>query len=149
MADVSDHALSYSRRHSLITHWETGAQASEQHHLSRRRSTGGILAGSELLQSRPSRLSVRLAPVDEQRRSVFLDPADHQPVDWTQSDESCVQSTSAVSSYLVRKNELASLLRARLGSLAARTRGRESASARREEPASRSSRASFFSRFRR
>ncbi|RCI15723.1 hypothetical protein L249_2225 [Ophiocordyceps polyrhachis-furcata BCC 54312] len=132
------------KHHPLDSRPRSVIQVTEPQSLSRRRSTGAILARSSFLHNgQPLDPSSSLAPVQECQTNH------HRPVDWTQSDESCIQSTtSAVSSYLVRKQRLASLLRRRLRAFAARSKDREPTSEHMKERASsNTSRAGIFARF--
>ncbi|RDA87944.1 hypothetical protein CP532_1667 [Ophiocordyceps camponoti-leonardi (nom. inval.)] len=134
-----DHHPLDSRPRSMI-------QLSEPQSLNRRRSTGGILAKPGYLHNaQPFDPSSSLAPVEEHQTNH------HQPVDWTQSDESCIQSTtSAVSSYLVHKQELTLLLRRRLRAFAARSKDREpTLEPIQERTSSSTPRSGIFARFRR
>ncbi|RDA92965.1 hypothetical protein CP533_5515 [Ophiocordyceps camponoti-saundersi (nom. inval.)] len=145
ITDPSSSCL-YGNHHPLDSRPRSMVQTMEPQTLNRRRSTGGILARSSFLHNgQPFDPSSSLAPVEEYQNHH------HQTVDWTQSDESCIQSTtSAVSSYLVRKQELALLLRRRLRSFAARSKDRESAlESIKERASSNTSRGGIFARFRR
>ncbi|KAM4060028.1 hypothetical protein HRG_002354 [Hirsutella rhossiliensis] len=95
----------------------------------RRRSTGNILGKPDASPKGPFIMPVSPAAAERRGSGDALDPSEHHPVDWTQSDETWAQPTVLVASpQPLRKPESKWDLRGRLGSLTRHGRGEKTPS---------------------
>lgn len=120
----------------------------------RRRSTGNILGKPDPSPKEP--FIMPIGPVAAERRGSgeALDPSEHHPVDWTQSDETWAQPAIFVPSPLpVRRSESKWDLRGRLGSFTRHGRDEKTPSPPQERRASQDSpkspKGGLFARFKR
>lgn len=155
MAEVDEQRPLRHHRHTLEPCSKAGVEGLEPQTSStkRRQSTGNIHSLPDASARGSFVMPVSSVAVDVRSSDDTIDPSEHHPVDWTQSDESWPQPTAAVASqYPLRKLELKWDLRDRLGSLSRHAKDEKTQYPPREERVAQNSTkqgGGLFARFRR